>query len=100
MKQHTNGSKVVAIERRSMLSVVVPVFNEHQVIMEFHQRLSTSLGSLVDTKVEIIYVNDGSTDNTKKVLLALMRQDKRAQILDLSRNFGKEAAMSATDELC
>lgn len=78
-----------------VLSVVVPVFNEQEVLVDFHRRLSDSLAKAAVTQSEIIYVNDGSTDTSRSLLMQLMRQDRRVQVLDLSRNFGKEAAMTA-----
>jgi polyisoprenyl-phosphate glycosyltransferase len=74
------------------LSVIVPVFNEEEVLPEFHKRLSMVLESL-GVEAEILYVNDGSSDATLRVLRGL--HDPRAAIIDLSRNFGKEIAMTA-----
>jgi len=75
-----------------ILSVVVPVFNEEECLLEFHKRTSTVLNYL-KINWEIIYVNDGSSDETIKILNGL--GDKRVGIVDLSRNFGKEIAMTA-----
>ncbi|MDY0042403.1 MAG: glycosyltransferase family 2 protein [Desulforhabdus sp.] len=81
--------------RERLLTVVVPVYNEQEVILEFHRRLSSSLEEADIDRAEIIYVNDGSIDDTLPLLLGLMRADQRVEVLDLSRNFGKEAAMTA-----
>lgn len=78
----------------ALLSVVVPVYNEEDVLLAFHQRLAAVLDSL-DTRSEVIYINDGSKDNTMVLLQGLRSQDKRVAIIDLSRNFGKEIAMTA-----
>lgn len=86
---------IVRISPPLLLSVVVPVFNEQEVVAEFHRRLCDSLAKTAVTQSEIIYVNDGSTDKSRALLLQLMRRDRRVQVLDLSRNFGKEAAMTA-----
>jgi glycosyltransferase involved in cell wall biosynthesis len=77
-----------------MLSVVVPVFNEAEGIAAFHARLAAVLDSL-DLDSEVIYVNDGSRDATLARLLELRERDARIAIIDLSRNFGKELAMTA-----
>lgn len=77
------------------LSIIVPVFNEQEVIADFHQRLSTALIMTNLDKVEIIYINDGSTDKSLELLLNLQEKDFRIKVVDLSRNFGKEAAMTA-----
>jgi len=83
----------VAASRRS-LSVVVPVYNESDVLPEFHRRLAAVLDAL-GRDAEIVYVNDGSTDRSLDLLAALHAGDPRVAVLDLSRNFGKEVAMSA-----
>lgn len=76
------------------LSIVVPAYNEEQVILEFHRRLSAVLDKLAVSS-EIVYVNDGSRDNTLSLLKGLLISDQRVAIVDLSRNFGKEHAMTA-----
>jgi len=81
--------------RETLLSIIVPAYNEQAVILEFHKRLSSALEKADISKAEIIYVNDGSTDDTLSLLLSLMREDQRVEVMDLSRNFGKEAAMTA-----
>jgi glycosyltransferase involved in cell wall biosynthesis len=77
-----------------LVSIVVPAFNEQEVLPEFHKRLAAVLDNLAD-EAEVIYVNDGSTDQTFTVLEKLRAQDPRVVVLDLSRNFGKEIALTA-----
>jgi len=78
----------------STVSVVVPCYNESDGLYQFHHRLSLALKrSSVDA--EIIYVNDGSADDTFDVIESLRSTDKRVGLIDLSRNFGKEAALTA-----
>ncbi len=80
--------------RKRIISIVVPVFNEEEVLPEFHRRLLSVIDSLpLDS--EIIYIDDGSSDRTAGVLHDLKATDSRIAIIDLSRNFGKEIAMSA-----
>ena len=74
--------------------MVVPAYNEQEVLPEFHRRLVAVLDSLGAT-VEVVYVNDGSRDSTINVIRALRAADARVSIVDLSRNFGKEAALTA-----
>lgn len=78
----------------TFISVIVPVFNEEGVIEEFHCRLMQVIDGL-DVHAEIIYINDGSTDNTMNIIGQLRKKDANVGILDLSRNFGKEAAITA-----
>ena len=80
--------------RPPTLSVVVPAYNEEDVLPEFHRRLGAVLDTL-DVDAEIVYVNDGSTDATLALLTGLHQRDPRVVIVDLSRNFGKELAMTA-----
>lgn len=89
-----SGGKTLTGVERDILSVVVPAYNEEVVLQAFHQRLSDAL-SAISMRVEVLYINDGSTDNTLSVLQALRDDDERIAILDLSRNFGKEIALTA-----
>ena len=79
---------------KKLLSIIVPAFNEAQGLPEFHGRLSRVLDSLPFNS-EMIYVNDGSTDKTLNIIQDLRETDPRIAVIDLSRNFGKEIAMSA-----
>jgi glycosyltransferase involved in cell wall biosynthesis len=77
-----------------LLSIVVPAFNEQEVLPAFHERLTKVLDSL-PIESEVLYINDGSSDGTLEVMKILRAHDERVAILDLSRNFGKEIAMTA-----
>jgi glycosyltransferase involved in cell wall biosynthesis len=79
---------------KTLLSVVVPAYNEEEVLPEFHRRLTAALAS-IPVEAEIVYVNDGSTDRTLAETYKLRDQDARVAVLDLSRNFGKEIALTA-----
>ncbi len=79
---------------RPTLSIVVPCHNEAVVLPTFHARLCRVMAALPDT-FEVVCVNDGSTDATLDVLLRLRAGDPRLAVLNLSRNFGKEAALTA-----
>lgn len=68
--------------------------NEEVVLDEFHSRVSAVLGKL-PLRSEIVYINDGSTDGTLGVMKRLRSHDPRVAIVDLSRNFGKEIALTA-----
>jgi polyisoprenyl-phosphate glycosyltransferase len=81
-------------QQRPSLSVVVPIYNEEAVLPEFHRRLSAVLDG-VQVDAEIVYVNDGSGDGSMAFLVKLHDSDPRVAVVDLSRNFGKEVAMSA-----
>jgi polyisoprenyl-phosphate glycosyltransferase len=78
-----------------LISVVVPFFNEGAGVDVFGRALETVLARLPGLRAEIVCVDDGSTDDTLSRLVALHVRDPRYRVLQLSRNFGKEAALSA-----
>jgi glycosyltransferase involved in cell wall biosynthesis len=78
----------------ALISVIVPVFNEAANLASLFERLGAVLKGL-GTRWEIVFVNDGSSDDTMARLRALHAREPAIRIIDLSRNFGKEAALSA-----
>ncbi len=84
---------VLAVRGAPTFSVVIPVFDEAEVLPEFHRRLSAVM-DLLGTW-EAIYVNDGSRDASLRLLEAFHRAEHRVAIVNLSRNFGKEIATTA-----
>ena len=79
-----------------LLSVVVPVKNEEEGILPFVQRVGAILeGVAAEGGWEILFIDDGSTDATLAAIVAANQRDQRVRALSLSRNFGKEAALSA-----
>ena len=78
----------------SHLTVVVPAYNEGESLREFHARLVAVLDQL-DLASDVLYVDDGSGDDTYAVMESLRAGDARVATLKLSRNFGKELALTA-----
>ncbi|WP_409422512.1 glycosyltransferase family 2 protein [Pseudaeromonas sp. ZJS20] len=76
------------------LTLLVPVFNEEESVETFVTQIDAALPRLKD-RLEILFVNDGSRDRTRDVIEALIARDPRITLLNLARNFGKEAAMTA-----
>lgn len=76
------------------LSIVVPMFNEEDVLPILFERMGSFLETLGES-YEIICVNDGSTDNTADLLAGAHARDNRIKVLNFSRNFGKEIALTA-----
>ncbi len=81
------------------VSVVVPCFNESEVLPEFHRRTSAAC-ELLGKPYELILVNDGSTDNTWEVMLDLSANDLNLVCVNLSRNHGHQLAMTAGLSVC
>lgn len=77
------------------ISIVIPVFREAGNILALHKRLEAVTVGLTRYKWEYIFVNDGSTDNSLEMLEKLAFLDSKVKVLDLSRNFGKEIALTA-----
>ncbi|MCW8807145.1 MAG: glycosyltransferase family 2 protein, partial [Rhodanobacter sp.] len=76
------------------LTIVVPAYNESAVLRTFHQRLAKVLDEL-PLDASVLYVDDGSADDTWAIIEALAAEDPRTGAIKLSRNFGKEAALTA-----
>ncbi len=77
------------------LTLIIPAYNESEMIPILWEKLNATLSQLTDVQAHILFVNDGSADDTLLKLKQLAAQDSRVQIISLSRNFGKEAAMTA-----
>lgn len=77
-----------------MISVVVPIYNEEELISKFHEAVAASLKN-VDEDWEVVYVNDGSRDSSLQLLKELQIADSHVVVVDLSRNWGHMGAISA-----
>tara|TARA_R110002167_G_scaffold91458_1_gene246045 strand:- start:99865 stop:100863 length:999 start_codon:yes stop_codon:yes gene_type:complete len=84
-----------SIKDEITLSIIVPVYNEQEMLPIFHHDLAKVLSTLSTEHFEIIYINDGSDDDSWDVMLNLSSHYANIECLNLSRNFGKEAAMTA-----
>lgn len=77
------------------IAIVIPVYLEANNLALLYERLEGVVSSLSEYKWEYMFVNDGSPDHSLEALYELARQDKKLKVLDLSRNFGKEIALTA-----
>ena len=75
-------------------SVIVPMFNEEEVLGETCRRLRHVMDATGET-YEIVFINDGSRDKTADMLRAVCQEDKRVKLIDFSRNFGHQSAITA-----
>jgi glycosyltransferase involved in cell wall biosynthesis len=93
-EQDVAGSRHNRKPELDLVSIVVPAYNEAAVIGEFSRRLSLVRKALA-VPSEVIFVNDGSMDGTLGLLKSIRAADPTIAIVDLSRNFGKEIALTA-----
>jgi glycosyltransferase involved in cell wall biosynthesis len=77
------------------LAIVIPIYNEEETLPELYRRVREVCDRLDDCTWQIIYVNDGSSDRSVEIILEQRAQDARVALVDLSRNFGHQAAISA-----
>lgn len=81
--------------QRPLVSIVTPFYNEGEGVKHFYQVMAQTMEKLPDFDFEIVCVDDGSRDNTLEQLIAISQTDSRVTVLEFSRNFGKEPAMTA-----
>lgn len=77
------------------ISIIIPTYNEEETIKYLYERLDKLMNSIENYTFEVLFINDGSQDNTLKIIKELRQKDERINYVDLSRNFGKEIAMKA-----
>lgn len=93
-------SKSLSLSRMShddspTVSIIVAAYNEAEMLPIFHHELAKVLAVLPTETVEIVYINDGSSDDTWQIMQQLPSPHASIELINLSRNFGKEAAMTA-----
>lgn len=84
-----------AVSLKMKLNIVIPIYNEEENLPILHDRIKAVCEGLEDMEWQVIYVNDGSADRSLDIMLAQRREDPRFSIIELSRNFGHQAAISA-----
>ena len=80
-------------QQHPQISIVIPIYNESEIIHDFHTMLSEVLNGLPNPS-QVYYIDDGSTDETSALLEQLAKSDSRVNVLSLSRNFGHQAALT------
>ena len=80
---------------KKLISVIVPCYNEQEVLRLFYDEISSVAGKMSAYDFEFIFVNDGSRDNTLNICKELAAKDERVKYISFSRNFGKEAGIYA-----
>ena len=77
------------------VSIIIPAYNEEESLPLLYDRLSKVILNLKNYEFELLFINDGSKDNTLKIIKELREKDSKISYVDFSRNFGKEVAMIA-----
>ena len=93
--QFQNSKNQQRMNSHSLLSVVVPVFNETEVIDVFYERAKQAISSLERMSYEMIFVDDGSRDDSYLKLISIADSDPNVKIIKFSRNFGHQMAITA-----
>ncbi|AXT19380.1 glycosyltransferase [Flavobacteriaceae bacterium AU392] len=87
------------MEKEKDISVIIPIYNEQNNILEIYKRLIATINNFTDS-YELIFINDGSTDNSFNELIKLSEIDEKVFYINFSRNFGHQIAISAGLEFC
>lgn len=82
------------------ISIIIPCFNEEQVISHTYERVDKTMQSFKHGGYELIFINDGSRDKTLEILRGISRKDSNVKILSFSRNFGHQPAVTAGINIC
>lgn len=77
------------------ITILIPFYNEEEMIVKTHHTLTKELDKLKDYQFELLYINDGSSDRTLEFMRSIAQDDIRVKYISFSRNFGKEAGMLA-----
>jgi len=94
-EKRAQGGREAHVELGRLIAIVVPVYREAGNLPHLYERLETVIRQLSQYGWEYIFVNDGSPDDSMQVLRGLAQQDNRIKVIDFSRNFGKEVALTA-----
>ena len=77
------------------ITIIIPAYNEEESLPYLYERLEKQINEIKNYEFEILFINDGSKDNTLNIIKEYRNKDKRISYVDFSRNFGKETAMMA-----
>lgn len=83
-----------------LITVIIPCFNEEKVIRDTYRRVSGALDNRSNLQYDLLFIDDGSTDGTERILRELAKEDSRVNLIRFSRNFGHQPAVSAGIRYC
>ena len=95
MNSHRKDDIITAMSQRKKISILIPAYNEEEVLRHLYERLVKLTGENSKYDFEFLFVNDGSRDKTLEMIKTYAKDDDRIAYINLSRNFGKEIAMIA-----
>ena len=81
--------------KKEKISIIVPCYNEEESLPIFYEEITKIAKEMKNQDFEFLFINDGSKDNTLKIIKALSKEDERVRFISFSRNFGKESGMYA-----
>ncbi len=87
------------IMNQKLVSIIIPAYNEEEVIVDMVNEVTTALKN-IEENIEVVCVNDGSSDRTLEILREMAGKDNRIRVIDLSRNFGHQIAVTAGIDHC
>ena len=73
--------------KKEKISVIVPCYNEEESLPIFYKEITKVIKEMGNVEFELLFINDGSKDNTSNILRSLSKKDKRVRYISLSRNF-------------
>jgi polyisoprenyl-phosphate glycosyltransferase len=83
-----------------LVTIIIPCFNEEAVLRDTYRRIAAALDAEADLALELLFIDDGSSDGTGRILRELSTQDPRVNMIRFSRNFGHQPAVSAGIQYC
>ena len=94
-----SGMNQNIIQHKELISIIVPCYNEEGNIAKLHLKIREEMKKL-DLNYELIFIDDGSTDNTLEIIESLSKDETRIRLISFSRNFGHQAAIIAGLDYC
>lgn len=91
-------NKIIDEQSCTKLTIIVPTYNESKNIVAFYNAVCNVIDKLTNYQWEIVFINDGSIDNTWEIITTVANNDSKVKGINLSRNFGKEMALTAGAE--
>ena len=83
------------MSEKKIISIITPFYNEWKMVDYFYKSICAVIEQITEVEFELICIDDGSNDETLSALINVSEKDSRFHIIELSRNFGKEAALTA-----